>query len=120
MPSPAEVAAALAYADALVRDGQAHSPFGAALLTLAAAVRGLTDQRDSYKAAYDELNVRLAGVEAERDHFRDALARTCETCRFMRDDAHVGEPCCTISLTWIPCRALGNRCGAWAARTETS
>ena len=70
MPSPAEVAAALAYADALVRDGQAHSPFGAALLTLAAAVRGLTDQRDSYKAAYDELNVRLAGVEAERDHVR--------------------------------------------------
>ena len=33
--------AALAYADALVRDGQAHSPFGAALLTLATAYRAL-------------------------------------------------------------------------------
>jgi hypothetical protein len=43
-------------------------------------------------------------------------AHTCDTCQFQRDDEHVGEPCCTISLTWIPCRVLGNRCGAWAKK----
>jgi hypothetical protein len=28
----------------------------------------------------------------------------------------VGEPCCTISLTWVPFRVLGNTCGAWKPR----
>jgi len=61
-------------------------------------------------AAPDLLQLAQRALEAE--------GRTCPTCQFMRDDEHVGEPCCTISLTWIPCRALGNYCGAWAARSE--
>ena len=81
MPSPAEVAAALARIDsdlALYREWLAgtydeampNHPTREDVGVIATAVRDLTAQRDSYKAAYDELNVRLAGVEAERDHVR--------------------------------------------------
>jgi hypothetical protein len=57
----------------------------------------------------------LAEAEADLAALK-VRAHTCDTCQFQRDDEHVGEPCCTISLTWIPCRVLGNRCGAWAKK----
>ena len=63
---------------------------------------------DDMKAAKDKAEADLAALKVR--------ARTCDTCQFQRDDEHVGEPCCTISLTWIPCRVLGNRCGAWAKK----
>jgi NADH-quinone oxidoreductase subunit G len=60
------------------------------------------------------LNTRLRKAFVTMEQAYNTLAlRTCSTCQFMRDDEHVGEPCCTISLTWIPCRVLGNRCGSW-------
>lgn len=47
-----------------------------------------------------------------------AAQQTCATCRHVHD-AYVDEPVCNriwLRQTFLRCRDVGNRCGAWAAK----
>jgi len=82
------------------------------------SARKYRDQRDDCKRDLEAANIEVAHLREAfvtmEKAYNALVQRTCDSCAFQRDDEHVGEPCCTISLTWIPCRVLGNTCGAYA------
>ncbi len=89
---------------------------------LAAEVRRLREQLAACRAAAGEQDIRLAGVEAERDHYRAALAalreQTCHTCKHCSEqgDGYSSDNWLLCNLLDIPCSELLHRCGAWARR----
>ena len=85
MPDNAAVNAALAFADKTMNqrlrearatgtDHDYDAAMESCIDTLAAAVRDLREQIRVLREAQGEADVRLAGVEAERDFYRDGLA----------------------------------------------
>jgi hypothetical protein len=89
MPSPAEVAAALKWAD--------------------------EEQRTRWPMPLPDID----HVTTLATRVRELEGRTCETCRYCGDDSCCAlTEHKTDERGWVatPCATLGNTCGAWAER----
>jgi hypothetical protein len=95
------------------------------LVILAAAVRKRQDnnawwreQRDIWQTLLAEADAKTAKAEAALAELR---GRVCNSCKWQWDNEHGPNRCGKVSVCGpfgrvVSCSALGNTCGAWAAR----